>query len=812
MFCSKCGHAMADGTKFCPKCGNPTSAAKMAQAAPVAPTPVPETPVAQEIPAAPVVEEKVVEENVAEEFSDKETNVENYTADSTPSFSEDSHANDSVDNDFSNSTASSTETTNEIPVENTVSTAQPEETAEAAAESEIQETLAEEVTSAVVENDVQETLAENVNSVVEENIQENLAENVADAMADQAVSEETQEPLPTVDSVLAQRQAAQNNGNQIPPFQPQGMAAGIPPMGAPMDPKAAKKAAKAAKKAAKKAKGGKKKGLVIFLVVLILLIILAAVGFVLCKFGPLKKYFRTPEEILMDSMVGTSDEFFNTYGNIYDVLYTTAYNEGEGVSSEAEVNIALEDPAKILLESSPEYSGVDISWLNTIKITATTSVNSDYFGINGILNLNDQDIGSMDIYADYGKEYLYFQSPELSEKYLGLPIDSTDGESIQEAFNIASAQAAESSENTPSGDELKELSAKYAGIIAENISGLEKGKGTCEAQGVSQSCTTISGPLTNYVDAKVRYNLYKEFINDAQMREALRVIMTSSNAMDEMTSDDAEEFDFDTYYDDLVEEMSDQMVDLRQVIKDCEKNDSKIEDIGEIEIFIDKNDTVVGFDWADDDRTVEYYYYKPMDGDSYGLRMGAKQDGVTLNEVTGSGEEFDTSLTGTFSFVEDDLDVASLEIVTLDKKALEDDTIDGEFKLTYNNLDLDDISSVLAGTLTFDVDATITAETRDFTIGVLSGDTKYLTITSTAKQTTAGAQSAPAADQVIDASTEDGIYEYLFSMNMTDLVSNLKTAGVPEEYTTTLDLVNQCIVDEDYLSLIMLLYTLQEGE
>ncbi len=75
MFCSKCGHDLAENAKFCPKCGTPVEAAPEA---PVEETQTTETPVEETVVEEAPVEETPVEETPVEETA--EESVENVEA------------------------------------------------------------------------------------------------------------------------------------------------------------------------------------------------------------------------------------------------------------------------------------------------------------------------------------------------------------------------------------------------------------------------------------------------------------------------------------------------------------------------------------------------------------------------------------------------------------------------------------------------------------------------------------------------------------------------------------------------------------
>lgn len=535
------------------------------------------------------------------------------------------------------------------------------------------------------------------------------------------------------------------------------------------------------------------KGLFIGIGVGVVAIATAAVG--LCVFGPFKAFFENNNDLMADALIGASDDFFTNYGSYYDD-YANAMNGTGEYSGSYEATITLEDSAKILLESALASelgtSDVDLSWIDSSKITATYDIDEDGLGFNTVFNLNDQDIASMDFLADNNAQYAYLCIPEISDKYIGGSYDSLDMD-VSDFFEAY----ASSGDDMATSEELKESASKYIGIIVEDLDEIEKTKETLEVDGVSAQYTLLSTDITVYTDAVITKDLCTAFKDDADMKSLLQIIVSVYETdelpltIGDLTYNAGD--DFDEFYNSLVDSCDDIISECDDIISEYEDDPDSAPICGDIQVYVDSDGSLAGYEFSErdaDGNDYSIYFYEPRDGESVGLQFGETIGSSVEFEILGSGEEVSNTLSGIYTITNDGTQVATVEVVSLNTSELKDGTIDGEFIITLDNVEADDsnLSQLLLDTVSFDVTANLTSTSKTYSIAVMAGDNKYATIDITQTEATSGTKATPSSDQVIDVDSSDFSTEYMLSMNLDTLIDRLKSANVPSDYTDLIEL------------------------
>ncbi len=613
---------------------------------------------------------------------------------------------------------------------------------------------------AVEEPAVEEPAVEETTPVVEEPVVEEVAPVVEEPVAEEATPEvETpateaaeSEELPTVDSVLEAK--AQAEQNPQPEAAPSSMYGESEFSSIPAEP-------------VKKKVGAK----TWFIIGLIVVIVAAAVA---AGFFFFKAAFASPKKLMKDALVNYVDDAFGNSEEIYN--QNAGVVNGEGTDGVLSASLTLDDGLRDILEDT----GVDLDWLDNASVTMKVARDDDVLSMDVIGSLNDVDIATLVYVLSISDQMGYMQLPEFSDKYLS--IDFSEEEDLNEVFDMLSS-ALENNSEALSMEDVRKLATKYTGIVAGELDDIEKDKEELEVDDVAHKYYALSATIDTKTASNIAVAVGKEILDDKELKEVMRIFYDSMSAQYYYYDMD----DFDSWYDDFLEEVENMVDEQEKLSKQYSKYDEGDEELGEFIVYVDMKGELKGFELSSDS-VGKFYFYYPEDGKDFGLDIGFEEEYGSSARFYGSGTKSGGKVDGEFKFESDDEELFKVEVVDFDEDDYEKGQLNGEFIVSLGDdvyLGYDEFSQMMAS-MKYDFVFESSDSQSNCKMSLTNGGTSFATLTLGVSYEDVDAHSVPSdALDVEDSSAED---EYMSSVSFDEFISNLKKAGVPQDY---LDMIEE---------------------
>ena len=175
---------------------------------------------------------------------------------------------------------------------------------------------------------------------------------------------------------------------------------------------------------------------------------------------------------------------FETYGEKLDPKSAI---ENGALSLKLEPGQAL----KTLLSSQ----GVDISWLNDLKLDIATDMNGNTIGERARLTLNGTELATLEMFIDMDNGTLLMGLDGLSDSYVKMDFAEMSGLSSMSGL-MESLKSFNLDDYDLDLDKIFDVAEKYYAMIFEELDNVEKADGVFTANGVSQNCTVLTANVT----------------------------------------------------------------------------------------------------------------------------------------------------------------------------------------------------------------------------------------------------------------------------------------------------------------------------
>lgn len=501
--------------------------------------------------------------------------------------------------------------------------------------------------------------------------------------------------------------------------------------------------------------GGKKNGKKIAIIsicaaVLVIAGILCAVFALGKKKGPDRKNM-TPEEYFSDVEMTEVKASAKSLASVLDETGTSVSDFESG-----KVTVSLGDTILDMLGATAD-GAIDFGFLKDIGVDYSSSVTDGGAAASAAVTLNGVHITDVNVYTDNAAGKIYINIPSVTDAYLAF--DISDIEDNISADVTLPAEAADVSALIPSGEKLEEAIIKYAGIIIESITKVEKTEETITVGEKSADVTVLRATLDSEVTSGIAAGLAEALKGDEEVKEYLRSLYDAFG--DEYTS-------FDDAYADFISTLESRAAD------GTDGGDALI-----YTVMTDKNGEICGRSLMPADGEREGFEYKVIaDKDSFVFEawLGSDYNSDGLVTLSGSGKTSAKKLSADFTLSIGSEKAVSVTLADLDTS----DGVSGKVDITLGSALEGELSSLIPSGTKISLDLGIGKKKAKIAadMNVLGASLAGITFESGGV-----AKDIPLFDtaRAETASGADDILSWLSSGDYEGLLTNLSTAGVPDE-------------------------------
>ena len=331
--------------------------------------------------------------------------------------------------------------------------------------------------------------------------------------------------------------------------------------------------------------------------------------------------------------------FADSYAEAWD-QEMAAYQESG--TSAGEIRLELGDIVRSMLSSiltTTDEEPMDFSWLESIGLrVAAAKEESDVIDAALGLCLNDVVLARLELPLDLGEDVVKFRVPELSESYLGAPLEFESEEAKQQWQRFKEVISPESvGELAPDGDTIAELLKRYGDILFDAVTDASSEEKTETLEGLEQAFTVEEGRLCAVDLAEVILEMTKQARDDEQLKELIENLGTFSSQENLYE-------EYQKAMDDTISDMEADMSKLAELELEDEENyiSSKV--------WLDADGRCAGREFslvADGEKRMQLAWLNVREGDQAALRMDIMSDDRTRD--FGSGESVALSGIGTIT-------------------------------------------------------------------------------------------------------------------------------------------------------------------
>jgi hypothetical protein len=511
------------------------------------------------------------------------------------------------------------------------------------------------------------------------------------------------------------------------------------------------------------------------------------------------KQFTSPAKYYQYVEGKTIENVSSTASNIYNSALLENLNISDR-SIDATVSLEVGEGAKKYIKML-NSTGVDLTWIEDATISTQMSVKDDLASTSMSATVNKTDILTSNFIMDYGNSSVYMQVPEIAQKYIG-----TDLSNYLSSYQMSNLNQLEEVQTVlsdvvsacPSQSEAQKLISKYLTIAINDINGVTKHSTTISTQGVSQKCTQLTY-YVGYDDVlDIEYDILVALKRDSDVEDIIKDVVKASNTG----------YDADAFYNEFLAEVDDMIEDIEGEQEDYDDDDYT--DEIKISTYVNSKGEIIGrkFEVVDTSskrksstsENNSITMIMPVKGGKFGFELSVNYvDGWGTSEyaeLVGSGQYKSGKITGDFevnmSEYDNEYELLNIGVSGLDLKQLKQGYINGTFEIeTGEDLaKLDsDFNLLDDGVLTLDID--MSDNSIKCEAGVEYGGDDLGTLSVSLKTGNSSTIKIPDNSSTVMVSNDYDLVEWLQSVDMTELIKNLKSIGVPQEWLNYLDEMNE---------------------
>lgn len=474
------------------------------------------------------------------------------------------------------------------------------------------------------------------------------------------------------------------------------------------------------------------------------------------------------------------------------------------VQNVSNIQLMLSEEGSTMLNLA---SGTDLSWLNSVTLDMKNGFSEDYSAQSFDLYINGNKICTLNCYVDVPDSAVYINIPELNEGYIKAELvdaDSTDNND-RNSFH-AQIQYADllqnyfnGMENLPDADTLQAVLERYSDIMIDHVAEQGSASQKASAGEIEEQFTVLEAELDQPTAAGMVQEMLETAKKDKDLESIVKTLAELSDqdfsyedflmSLEDMETELSEDYDLETDTEEPEEETSMEM-DIEEDVAPagiaeggCVQTELAGENTFILRSYVNGKGEIAGREISAKEGRTETSLFKYLQTEYDGqkgflLSVGDDTDGFTLE---GSGTEEAGTLNGFYTIFFGSEELAMIDIVGLDTKALEDGYLKGSFYLSGIGDDTDLNEMLLSFTSystknKLDVNASLSIpNTYLGTIYFASEDKAELDLPD-----------KESIKDVYDFSKEEDIQEYTALMDMDTIMKNLDIAGMPEGWLEVL--------------------------
>ena len=515
-------------------------------------------------------------------------------------------------------------------------------------------------------------------------------------------------------------------------------------------------------------KGGAKKGWMIALIAVLIVAIVAASSYAFCPFikGLFLKTFGDDVEYAQFVEKRNLSATVENTGVIYSSL-VDQINKGYSTSGKLEISVG--DGLLNLV------GGTGYDFLKNVSLEGVNNFDGEKLQAALKFNLGKTTLLDFDYIYNMAANKLYLAIPILSDTYLNVPQGS------EEAVQPATSASAAILKKLPSAKLYEKIVNKYIGIAIDNIDTVKKDSTKVTVSECSQKLTVLEYKVDQKDLVRIANATLKELKKDADIKALLN---------------DYEDIIVKELGENLPEEFTDGYV----YEAFCSGIDSALESVNWVEAtdeevftlltYVNGTHEIVGREIVVDGASC-FNYVTVKSGKNYGFELGSDCANISL---IGKGTIKNDLITGDYKVVYNENEVFNFAVENFDTKSLEKGKLNGSVELFVPGQLIEEltgqegIGSMFALAtpsikLTFKTTDTSYSGKLDFNVAGIS----YLAISASSELGDGKTVTLPADDKIVKFDSEEALFNWLDTVDVTKLANAIKSVGFPAEINSMVD-------------------------
>ena len=500
------------------------------------------------------------------------------------------------------------------------------------------------------------------------------------------------------------------------------------------------------------------------LVAAIVLNLGTVIGFGIKTFGSDKAYFGYVEKKAFE---GYADDISNVYGSVVEALEFDSAAEGE-------LRLVLGD--ELLQMAETALGGqMQLDWVKDIAIAydMNTDGSAEEFSLG--LKLGKTEILALNMIMDMVKGDIYMALANLSDKYLYINggsavVGGASGSSILGSIygneNLTKA--------LPDEETVNELIDKYVEIVLDQLENVEKSSDSVKVDGIEQDCTKIKFTVTQEDFMNIALALLEEVKNDGEIEDIIKDFVKFLNDEELLDQDPSK------VYSELVSGIEDTIKEGKEAKASMDSESLKRE-LMSITDYVNGSHEIIGRDLEVAGQ--KYVSYATAhDGSDFATEVNI----ANMLTFKGNGTDKSDKISGKFNLTVSGMNIADVEVTDFDTAALDDQILNGTFRVLINKqllsgIDAGDYAALLSGFDGIEIKSAGDKDEASVEFNVIYNNKTLVGIATDAKKVDSEKIAAPDKKDTIDATDSEAVKAYLESLDLDKLYTALKDAGVPSQ-------------------------------
>ena len=477
----------------------------------------------------------------------------------------------------------------------------------------------------------------------------------------------------------------------------------------------------------------------------------------------------TPFRDLMEKNLDESMEQFKANYDAYLEDLEQARNGSEGT-----ISLSLADQGKSLIGM---FLPLDLSWFESLGLDVNVSIKDAKEIVKMAANLNGTPVATLLEQVDFETLDIAMGLPELAEGFLTAnykemleTAGEADQESLQMVIDMMGSVSKLLSGEMPDAETIEPLVRKYVGLVLDAYEEGGVSETTATLSDLSQDVRFVAGILTEQSALDMVKNILTEARDDEDLKGLIEEYM--SNGEEDVYAQ------FQSAVDEILEDLA----------------DDEAGDSGNIEVDIitDTEDAPIGcalyFDEEEPAEDPLAIAYRLTDGEIaealYELNLDELQLDVYSNTTIKDGAE-----SGYAEVYFGETPVLDVNIVNW---AVSEDGRKADVTLNLSVPEMeadneDEIASILSGFSAFDIDLDLHGDgsTSEMDLTVNMSGSPLGTLHFDAAPGEGVEEFDLEGSTTYDMMDEEAMNTYTSSLDINNLISNLLSAGMPEEFLNT---------------------------